>query len=101
MESPILIDIWTVDPARRDELVERVSKAIREIISQQPGFVSAQVYESLHGRFVLLLIRMRTPEDRQHLEDLPAAQNLYREVRAIGKTHANLYRLVESVGEPG
>ena len=73
---------------------------IREIVSQQPGFVSAQVYESIHGGLVLLQVRMRTVEDRQYLMDLPEAQHAYRELRALGKTHANLYRLVATIGEP-
>jgi Antibiotic biosynthesis monooxygenase len=99
MESPILIDLWTVDPARREELVRRISEKIRSLTVERPGFISAQLYESVDGRVVMVSIRMRTVEDRQHLIDSPEAHAAFRELRAIAQSHSRLYRLVESFGE--
>ncbi|MFI4992320.1 MAG: antibiotic biosynthesis monooxygenase [Solirubrobacterales bacterium] len=100
MESPILIDTWTVDPSRKDELVRRISDAVRDVIRGQPGFVSAQIYESSNGGVVMLSVRMRTAKERQHLTDSPEAQKVLRELRKIAHAHAHLYRLVEEFGEP-
>jgi hypothetical protein len=100
MESPILIDTWTVDPSRKDELVLRISDAVRNVILEQPGFVSAQIYESANGGVVMLSVRMRTVEERQHLTDSPEAQKALRELRKIAHSHTHLYRLAESFGEP-
>ena|ERR1700678_2471712 len=99
MESPILIDTWTVDPSRKDELVRRISDTVRDVILEQPGFVSAQIYESTEGGVVMLSVRMRTVKERQHLTDSPEAHKALRELRAIAHSHARLYRLVESFGE--
>lgn len=100
MESPILIDSWTVDPARKDELVRRISDTVRDVILEQPGFVSAQIYESANGGVVMLSVRMRTAKERQHLTDSPEAQKALRELRKIPHAHAHLYRFVEGFGEP-
>ena len=100
MESPILIDTWTVDPSRKDELVRGISDAVREVILEQPGFVSAQIYESTNGGVVMLSVRMRTAEERQRLTESPEAQKALRELRRIAHDHAHLYRLVERFGEP-
>ena len=100
MESPILIDTWTVDPSRKDELVRRISDAVRDVILGQPGFVSAQIYESTNGGVVMLSVRMRTADERQHLMDSPESHKVIRELRKIADTHAHLYRLAESFGEP-
>jgi hypothetical protein len=100
MESPILIDTWTVDPSRKDELVRGISDAVRDVILERPGFVSAQIYESTDGGVVMLSVRMRTVEERQHLVDSPESHKVLRELRKIAHTHAHLYRLAESFGEP-
>jgi hypothetical protein len=98
MESPILIDVWTVDSARGDELVAGISDALRTSFVGHAGFVSAQIYKSTNGTAVMLFLRTRTVEDRQRLMDSTEARRIYRELRAIASTHVHLYQLVESFG---
>jgi hypothetical protein len=100
VDSPVLIDLWTVDSSRRDELIQRISDTVRSMLLTQPGFVSAQMYESVDGGVVMLSVRMRTVEERQRLTDSPEAHKVLRELRAIAHTHSRLYRLVERFGEP-
>lgn len=97
-ESPVLIDLWTVDSSRRDELVERISTHMQELVVEQPGFVSAHIYESVDGTVVMVDVRMRTVEDRQRLTDSPPTHAAVRELRTIAHAHARLYRLVQSYG---
>ena len=99
MESPILIDYWTVDSSRRDELARRISDGVREVIVGRPGFVSSQLYESTDGGAMILMVRMRTVKERQDLTDSPEAHELIRELRAIAGSHRGLFRLAESFGE--
>jgi len=99
MEAPILIDLWTVEPDRRDELVGRISEVMRNHLVGQPGFVSSEIYVSVDGGVVMSSVRMQTAEDRQHLMDSREAHNALRGLRSIARTHARLYRLVESFGE--
>jgi hypothetical protein len=99
VESPILIDVWTVDPSRRGELAHAIADGLRKVIVGRQGFVSAQIYESTMGDSLIVTIRMRTIEERQELMDSPDARRLLRELRTIATSHARLFRLVESFGE--
>jgi len=99
MDSPILIDVWTVDPSQRVELARGISDGVREVIVGRRGFVSAQLYESTIGDAMMLMVCMQTIEDRQELTDSPEAHSLLRELRAIARSHVRLFRLAESFGE--
>jgi hypothetical protein len=100
METPILIDLWTVDAARREELVARISEALQTIVVGRPGFVSAEIYESVDGGVVMSSIRMRTVQERQELMDSPEAHRVMRELREVAHTHAHLFRLAQTFGQP-
>jgi hypothetical protein len=99
MESPILIDVWTVDPSQRGELAQGISDGMRNVIVGCPGFVSAQLYESVNGDTMMVMVRMRTIKERQELTDSPETHSLTRELRAIARSHMRLFRLVENFGE--
>jgi hypothetical protein len=101
VESPILIDVWTVDPSRQGELARGISDGVRDVIAGHQGFVSAQLYASTGGDAMMVMVRMRTIKERQELTDSPEAHKLMRELRAIAHAHARLFQLVESFGEPG
>jgi hypothetical protein len=97
-ESPILIDFWTVDPSMADELIRAISSTVQGTVSEQPGFVCAQIYKSVDGHAVLLGVSMRTVQERQQLTDSAEAQKAIRELRTIGHSHVRLFRLVDSFG---
>jgi hypothetical protein len=99
MEPPILIDVWTVDPSQRVELARAISDGVRNVMVGRRGFVSAQLYESTNGDAMMVMVRMRTIEERQELTDSPEAHSLVRELGAIAHAHVRLFRLVESFGE--
>ena len=99
MESPILIDIWTVDPSQQGELARRISDGVRNVIVGRQGFVSAQLYGSTNGDTIMVMVRMRTIKERQELTDSPEAHSLLRELRAIARSHVRLFQLVENFGE--
>lgn len=100
MESPILIDVWTVEPSQQDELARAISDGVRNVIVGRQGFVSAQLYESTSGDAMMVMVRMRTIKERQELTDSPEAHSLMRGLRAIARSHVRLFQLVENFGEP-
>jgi hypothetical protein len=101
MESPILIDVWTVDPSQRSELARGITDGVRSVIVGHRGFVSAQLYESTNGDAMMVTVRMRTIRERQELTDSPEAHSLMRELRAIASSHVRLFQLVENFSESG
>jgi len=99
MEPPILIDVWTVDPSQQVELARAITDGVRNVMVGRRGFVSAQLYESTNGDAMMVMVRMRTIEERQELTDSPEAHSLVRELGAIAHSHVRLFRLVENFGE--
>lgn len=95
------MDVWTVDPSRREELVERVREVLRNVVAKQPGFVSAHAYESTDGGSVMVAIAMRSIKERQELTDSAEVQTALRELRAIAHSQVRLYRLIESLEQAG
>lgn len=95
MDSPILIDVWTVEPSQQGELARGISDGVRNVMVGRPGFVSAQLYESTSGDAMMVMVRMRTIKERQELTDSPEAHSLMRELREIAHSHVRLFKLVE------
>jgi hypothetical protein len=98
-ESPVLIDVWTVDPSREPELIQRITEITRDLLVNHQGFVSAQIYEGVDRGAVMIRIAMRTTKDRQALTDSPAVHDALRELRAIAHSHTRVFRLVETFGD--
>ncbi|MGH2851408.1 MAG: hypothetical protein ACRDLP_12405 [Solirubrobacteraceae bacterium] len=98
-ESPVLIDVWTIDPTREPELLQRILEVTRELLIDSQGFVSAQIYESVDQGAVMIRVTMKTVKDRQALTDSPEVHRALRELREIAESHARLFRLVETFGE--
>lgn len=100
-ESPVLIDVWTVEASREPVLVERIREITRDLLAGHEGFVSAQIYESDDLGAVMIRVTMRTFKDLQALTDSAAVHGALRELRGIAQSHAHLFRLVESFGDAG
>jgi hypothetical protein len=72
-ESPVLIHIWDVDPAKEGHAARHLDKMFGEIAAD-PGFVSAKVLESADGSSIAAFVEMQSVEDRQRLEQLAAVR---------------------------
>jgi quinol monooxygenase YgiN len=44
-----LVNVFTVDPDRQDELVALLERATDQVMRHQPGFVSANIHRALDG----------------------------------------------------
>ncbi len=57
-----LINVFTVEPAHQQRLVEVLVEATAAVMSEQPGFVSANIHGSLDGRRVTNYAQWRSRE---------------------------------------
>jgi hypothetical protein len=72
-ESPVLMHIWEVDPAKEGLAAERLDKMFGEVAAD-PGFVSARVLQSADGTSIAAFVEMQSGQDRHRLEQLPAVR---------------------------
>jgi heme-degrading monooxygenase HmoA len=68
-----LINIFTVEPERQQELVDVLVEATDRVMRALPGFVSANIHASHDGTRVVNYAQWATPEDFHAMLENPAA----------------------------
>jgi quinol monooxygenase YgiN len=82
-----LVNVFTVDPDRRQELVAALERATTELFAGTPGFVSANLHVSLDGHRVINYAQwvdaevyratLERPDVLAHLEECAAIADSY------------------------
>ena len=72
-----LINVFTVEPSRQQELVELLAITTERVMTRQPGFVSASIHRGLDGTTVANYAQwrsrgafeamLRNPDARPHM----------------------------------
>jgi hypothetical protein len=93
-----LINTFTVDAERQEELVRMVADATRDVIRHMPGFVSANIHRGLDGTHVANYAQWHTREDLEAMLGDPRAQTHLREIAGFTKFEPLLYTVVEVIG---
>lgn len=86
-----LINVFTVDPSRQDELVRVLDQATEEVIKHLPGFVSANIHRSLEGRHVANYAQWTSQEAMNAMLASPAAQEHLRVAASMAQVAPCLY----------
>jgi quinol monooxygenase YgiN len=90
--SPItLINVFTVEPSKQDELVQLLSDATEKAMKRLPGFVSANIHKSLDGTRVVNYAQWRSKEDFEAMLKNPEAAPHMKAAAAIAKFEPHLY----------
>lgn len=94
-----LINTFTVDPARAEELIDLLSRATQETMRRLPGFVSANLHLALDRKHVANYAQWRSREDFDAMLKNPAAQVHMREALEVADSYDPiLYELREVHG---
>lgn len=86
-----LINVFTVDPARQQELIDVLDAATDEFMPRVPGFVSANIHASLDGSKVTNYAQWQS---REHFEAMladPESQAHMGVASAIATAEPSLY----------
>jgi quinol monooxygenase YgiN len=90
------INVFTVEPANQQRLVDLLAHATLASVRHSPGFVSATLHRSLDGAKVAMYAQWRTIEDYQAMRKNPAPGNYLQQALAIAKFESGMYEIVES-----
>jgi len=88
-----LINVFTVDPSKQDELVKVLDDATQNVIKDLPGFVSANIHRGLDGRHVANYAQWESRESMETMLAHPAAQQHLRDAAALATFEPNLYEV--------
>jgi heme-degrading monooxygenase HmoA len=89
-----LINVFTVDPGQQDELVERWQQATEEVMSHQPGFISASIHRSLDGTKVVNYAQWESREAFAEMFQNPEAREQLASLAEIGSASPALCEVV-------
>lgn len=87
----VLINTFTVDPDRADELLTVLSRATEEGMRHRPGFVSANLHVSCDKRHVANYAQWRSQSDIDAMMADPDARVHMGEAAAIASSFEPIY----------
>ena len=91
-----LINIFTVEPAKQQQLVDLLIHATDTSMRQLPGFISANIHRSLDGTKVANYAQWRSVADFQAMQKNPAAKPHMEQAAALAKFEPGLYEVVDT-----
>ena len=95
-EAPVLIHVWDVDAEREGVAVGDLEKMLDEI-ADDPGLVSARVFQGESAGSIAVVVEMRSVEDRRRIEQLPTVHATLDHLDGTVNVVARLYCQVEAV----
>lgn len=91
-----LINVFTVDPANQDRLLDLLARATDEFVSRAPGFVSSTLHRSLDGTKVTMCAQWRSAEDYEAMRQDPGPLPFLEEALTIAKFEPGMYEVVRT-----
>jgi antibiotic biosynthesis monooxygenase (ABM) superfamily enzyme len=92
-----LINVFTVEPANQQKLLDMLIEATEKTMKNLPGFVSANIHKSADGVRVANYAQWRRREDFETMLKNPEATAHMKPIMEIAKFDAHLYEVVESM----
>jgi quinol monooxygenase YgiN len=90
-----LINVFTVEPANQQQLVELLARATETSVRHAPGFISSVLHRSLDGTKVTMYAQWRSVDDYQAMRENPAPLPYLQQALAIAKFEPGMYEVIE------
>ncbi len=95
------INVFTVEPANQQRLIELLARVTETSVRHAPGFISSALHRSLDGTRVTMYAQWRTIEDYEAMRKDPAPLPYLQEALTMAKFEPGLYDVVETFAPPG
>jgi quinol monooxygenase YgiN len=95
-EPLTLINVFQVDPAHQEQLVDLLKRATDGIVNAAPGFITSTLHRSLDGTKVAMYSRWRSNDDYQAMRGDPRPRALLEEALSIAKFEPGIYEVVQT-----
>ena len=99
-----LINLFTVEPANQQRLVDLLARATDEFVSRAPGFLSATLHRSLDGSKVTMSAQWRSVADYEAMRRDPGPLPFLQEALTIARFEPGMYEIARQfapAGNPG
>ncbi len=91
-----LINVFTVDPANQQRLVDLLTRATDGFVSRAPGFISSTLHRSVDGTKVAMYAQWRSAEDYRAMRQDPGPLPFLEEALTIAKFEPGTYEIART-----
>ena len=92
-----LVNVFTVEPAKQDELVKLLTEATEQTMKHLPGFVSANIHRSLDGKRVVNYAQWESRDAFEAMQKDPHAAPHMRAAAALASFDPILCEVAEAI----
>jgi len=96
-----LINVFTLDPANQQRLIDLLTRATEDSVRNAPGFMSARLHRSIDGTKVTMVAQWRSNDDYQAMRADPAPLPFLEEALRIARFEPGMYEVVQTFTSPG
>src|SRR5712664_485448 len=89
-----LINVFTVEPANQERLLDLLARATETSVRHAPGCISASLHRGLDGTKVTMYAQWRSVEDYEVMRRNPAPLRYLQQALAIAKLDPGMYEVV-------
>jgi len=91
-----LINVFSVDPANQQQLVDLLAQATTSSVRHMTGFVSASLHRSLDGTKVAMYAQWRSIEAYNAMGQNNTAAHFFEKALALAKFEPGMYEVSET-----
>ncbi|MBB3128157.1 quinol monooxygenase YgiN [Paenibacillus rhizosphaerae] len=91
-----LINVFTVDPANQERLIELLTDATNVSVRYAPGFITCILHRGTDGTKVTMYSQWRSAEDYQDMRNDPRPLPYLQEALKIAKFEPGMYEIVKA-----
>ena len=91
-----LINVFTVEPANQQQLLELLVRATETSVRNVRGFISAALHSSLDGTKVTMYAKWNSVEEYEAMRRDPGPLPLFQEALSIARFEPGMYEIVRS-----
>ena len=92
----VLINVFRVDPANQQRLVDILTEATDVSVHQAKGFISAILHRSIDGTRVTMYAHWQSIAEYQAMREDPAPRRFFDEALTIATFEPGLYEVVRT-----
>ena len=100
-EPVTLINVFTVEPGKQQELIELLIKATEGSVRHAQGFLSARLHRSLDGTKVTMYAQWRSNAEYEAMRKDPGPLPYLEQALAIAKFEPGMYEVVQTFSPAG
>jgi len=98
MEQPgiVFINLFTVDPANQQRVVDLLTRATEDFVADAPGFLSSTLHRSTDGTKVTMVAQWRSLADYEAMRADPGPRPFLEEALTIARFDPGMYEVVQT-----